>query len=124
MKKIIKYHTISFKNAFSGLFWCLKSQPNYKIHLTLSLITIIGGFFLKIAYWEWLIIGLLIIIGFVIETINTAIEATTDAIGNQWREEIKIAKDVSAAAMLIFAFGAFIMAMIVFIPKIILIFFP
>lgn len=123
MKRLLKRHTISFKNAFSGLFWSLKTQPNYLIHLTLSLLAIIGGFILKITYWEWLIIGLLIIIGLVIETINTAIEVTTDAISNQWQENIKLAKDVSAAAMLIFALGSLFIAIIIFIPKIILIFF-
>lgn len=118
MKKLLKHRTISFKNAFAGLFWAISSQPNYKIHLTLSLMAIFGGLLLRITYWEWLVIGILIIIGLVIETINTAIEATTDAIDNKWRKDIKIAKDVSASAMLIFAIGALIIAVIIFVPKI------
>ena len=56
--------------------------------------------------------------GLAIETINTAIEETTDAIDIKIREDIKIAKDVSAAAMLIYAIGATIIALMIFVPKI------
>lgn len=68
---------------------------------------------------EWLMVIFLITMGLVIETLNTGLEATTDAITKEWREEIKIAKDVSAAAMLTFAVGALIIASMIFIPKII-----
>ncbi len=60
----------------------------------------------------------MISVGLTIETINTAIEQTTDAIDLKWREDIRLAKDLSAAAMLIFAIGALVVAGIIFIPKI------
>jgi diacylglycerol kinase len=63
---------------------------------------------------------MLIFIGIMVEAINTAIELTTDAIDKEWRTDIKLAKDVSAAAMLIFSLGALIIACIIFVPKIIL----
>lgn len=116
---MFRKHTISLKNAFNGLVWSFKTQPNYRIHLLLSLISIIGGFFLKISYFEFLLIIFLITVGLVIETVNTAIEETTDAIDTKIREDIKIAKDVSAAAMLVYAIGSAIIALIIFIPKII-----
>ncbi|MEK7177924.1 MAG: diacylglycerol kinase family protein [Patescibacteria group bacterium] len=114
---MFKKHTISFKNAFNGLVWSLKTQPNYRIHLSLSLLALGLGFWLKISYIEYLIIILLITVGLVIETLNTAIEAATDAIDTKIREDIRITKDVSAAAMLIYAIGATITALIIFIPK-------
>jgi len=117
---MLKRHTISIGHAIDGLVWALKTQPNYRIHLFLSILSIIGGIILKISYFEFLIIIFLITIGLVIETINTGIEQTTDAIDNKIREDIKIAKDVSAAAMLIYAVGAFIIACLIFIPKIII----
>jgi len=119
---MIKRHTISFKNAFKGLYWALTTQPNYKIHFILSLTALVVGWKLRIAYSEWLTIICLIFIGFGFETINTAVEATTDAIDNKWRPDIKIAKDVSAGAMLIFAFGALTIAGIIFLPKLFILF--
>lgn len=114
---MIKYHTISFKHAWDGLIWSLKTQPNYRIHIFLSILSIIGGFVLKISYFEFLLIIFLITVGLVVETINTGLEQTTDAIDKKIREDIKIAKDVAAAAMLIYAIGAFVIACIIFIPK-------
>ena len=117
---MLKRHTISIGHAIDGLVWALKTQPNYRIHLFLSILSVIGGIVLRISYFEFLMIIFLITVGLVIETINTGIEQTTDAIDNKIREDIKIAKDVSAAAMLIYAVGAFVIACFIFIPRIII----
>lgn len=114
----MKEHTLSLKNATAGLLWVIKTQRNFKIELFLSFISILGGFYFRITYVEFLIIGTLITIGLVIEVINTAIEEAIDAIHKDWQEAIKIAKDVAASAMLIFSIGAFIIACIIFIPHI------
>lgn len=111
-------HSISFKHAYDGVLWALRTQPNYRIHIVFSTIAVFLGWTLAIDYYEWLIIILLITMGLVIETLNTGLEATTDAITREWREEIKIAKDVAAAAMLTFAVGAVIIAVMIFVPKI------
>ncbi len=111
-------HTISIKSAFEGIVWSLKTQPNYRIHILLSLISLAAGILLKISYYEFLTVILLILFGLVIETVNTAIEQTTDAIDLKWRADIKIAKDVSAGAMLIFAIGSALISCIIYIPRI------
>ncbi len=115
---MIRQHAISFKNAYRGLIWVLGTQRNIKIHLFLSLLSIAGGIYFQISYFEFLIIFTLIAIGLSIEIINTAIEETIDALDKNQREEIRIAKDVSAAAMLMFSIVAFSIACIIFIPKI------
>lgn len=108
----------SFKHAHDGLAWVLRTQTNFKIHLLLSLMSIIGAFVFKITYFEFLLILILICLGLVIEIVNTAIEETIDALDKNHREEIRIAKDVSASAMLVFSVGSFIIASIIFIPRI------
>ena len=118
----IHKHTISIKNALNGVLFCLKTQPNYQFHLFFSIVALGAGFILKISYIEYFMIILLITIGLVIETINTAIEQTTDAIDTKWREDIGHAKDIAAGAMLIFAVGALIISGIIFIPKILALF--
>lgn len=119
---MIRKHTISFKHAYEGLVAALASQPNYRIHGALSILSLLGGIYLQISYFEFLIIGVLITVGLVIETINTAIEETCDAIDEAIRPDIKIAKDTAAAAMLIFAIGSAILAGTIFIPRIIQLF--
>ncbi|MFZ6034950.1 MAG: diacylglycerol kinase family protein [Patescibacteria group bacterium] len=115
---MLKRHTISFQHALDGLVWALRTQPNYRIHLFLSFLSIIGSVSLRISYIEFILIIFLITVGLVIETLNTGLEQTTDAIDRKIREDIKIAKDVAAAAMLIYACGSFIIACFIFIPRI------
>lgn len=115
---MIKKHVFSFKNALNGLVWIFKTQVNFRIHAILSLFAVIGGLILKISSTEFFIIFAFIGIGLAVEALNTAIEEAIDAIHKDWSEEIKIAKDVSAAAMLIIALSALIVACIIFIPKI------
>ncbi|GIW62992.1 MAG: hypothetical protein KatS3mg090_0818 [Patescibacteria group bacterium] len=67
---------------------------------------------------EFLTIVVFITMGLVIEMINTAIEQTNNAITREWKQEIKLAKDVSAAAMLIFSICSVITAGVIFLPKI------
>lgn len=106
-----------FKHAGDGLMWAIRTQPNYRVHLFLSLVTLICGVVVDLSSIEWVIIVMLITIGLVIEAINTAIEHTNNAISLEWKNEIKLAKDVSAAAMLTYAFGVIIVAGIIFVPK-------
>lgn len=118
VNNVIKKHSISIKYALDGTVWAFKSQANYRIHFLLSVVALAASYLLKISYFEFLVIFLLIFIGIMVEAINTAIELTTDAIDKEWRTDIKLAKDVSAAAMLIFSLGALIIAGIIFVPKI------
>lgn len=118
MRKRLRKHTISVRHALDGINYALNSQPNYQIHLLLATLAILAGIYFRISYIEWLVILLLITMGLVIETINTALEATCDAIDLEKREDIRIAKDLAAGAMLFFAIGACILASIILLPKI------
>jgi len=113
---MIHKHTISFVHALRGARYALMTQPNYRVHACCSILALAAGFFLHITKFEFLIIIFLITMGFSIETINTAIEQTNDAITEDRRDAIRIAKDVSAGAMLIFAFGSVILAILIFYP--------
>ncbi len=122
MKTLLHKHTISFRHALEGLQWALQTQPNYRIHAIISILIIIAGLIFDISHIEWLIIIMTITMGLVVETLNTGLESATDAITKEWRQEIKIAKDVAAAAMLTFAIGATTIAALVFLPKILMLF--
>jgi diacylglycerol kinase len=112
----LRTHQISFKNAFAGLIWAFKSQPNFRIHFILSFVAIMCGFLLHIKAYEMLVIVFTVILGIAAELINTSIEAMTDLITQEWRQNAKIAKDVGAGMMLFVAFGSVLVALIVFVP--------
>ncbi|MDO8497216.1 MAG: diacylglycerol kinase family protein [bacterium] len=113
----MRKHTISFGHAIEGIVWAFKTQPNFKIHSILSVISLLLAGILKISSAEFLVIVLLITVGFTVEAINTAIEEAADLIETKWSQDIKHVKDVAAGAMLLFALGAGLIACIIFIPK-------
>lgn len=116
IKHRLHKHRISFKNALEGLVWVFRTQPNYIVHLSLSSLSVVFGFMFAISRTDWLILILLVTVGLVIETINSALEQTLDCVSLELRDDIKIAKDVSAAAMLIYSIGASIGAFVIFGP--------
>ena len=116
MMKTLRQHHISFKNAFAGLVWALKTQPNFRVHMAFSLAAIVLGFYLNITATEMSIIFFTILLGLSAEMINTALEAMTDLITQKWQSQAKIAKDVSAGMMLLVAIGAVLIALSIFGP--------
>lgn len=109
----------SFAQAFNGLRILLKEEHNARIHLAATLCVIIASIFFKISPVEWIAIIFAIGFVFVVEIINSAMENMADFVSLQKHETIKIIKDLSAAGVLISSFAAFIIGLIIFIPKII-----
>lgn len=110
-------HHISVKHAIDGLMTAIKTQPNFRIHLFFSLLAISLGIITKINFIEWSIIVYTIATGLAVELINTAIEFGVDLITDQYHLLAKYAKDVSAAAMMVFAIGSLIIGAFIFLPK-------
>ncbi len=118
MVEALKKHHISFKNAFAGINYAFTSQPNFKIHLFLGVLAILAGFFLEVSFLSMTILILTVVFGLAVEMVNTAIESVTDLITSEWREDAKIAKDISAGMMLLTAIGATLVAFLILGPKI------
>jgi diacylglycerol kinase (ATP) len=115
---INRTHVDSFKDAFAGLVWTYKTQPNFRIHLILAIAAICLSLFFQIATVEFAIIIFTILLGLTAEMINTSIESMTDLITTQYHQSAKIAKDVAAGMMLTTAIGAVLIALVIFIPYI------
>ncbi len=112
----------SFKFAGEGIITSFKSEKNMKIHFLAMFIVIILGFALHISLIEWIVC--IILFGGVIgaEMFNTAIETVVDMVMPYKNPKAKIAKDVAAGGVLVWAICSAIIGGIVFIPKIIEIF--
>ncbi len=113
----------SFKYAISGIKSAFTTERNMKIHIVIMAIVIVIGSILKISKCEWIICIILFALVLSAELINTAIETVVDMVMPEINEKAKIAKDVSAGSVLIMAFFATVIGLIIFIPKIIIYFF-
>ncbi len=107
----------SFKFAFHGLSALLKYQHNSRIHLVAALFAIILGLLLRLNMYEWCLIIIVTGLVFLTELLNSSIEALADHIDPEWQERIMLAKDYSAAAVLVAAIIALLTGGIIFIPK-------
>jgi len=107
----------SFHNALVGIKTAYKSQRNFRVHIFVAIFAIIFGIFLKVSIIEWLILILTILVVLVSEMFNTAIEFTVDLFSGEYSKQAKRAKDVSAAGVLITAFFAIVIGVIIFLPK-------
>ena len=109
----------SFKFAGVGIFTALKKERNMKIHFFAMILVIILGIVFKIEPLEWIIC--VIMFGGVIgaEMFNTAIETVVDLVTPYKNEKAKIAKDVAAGGVLVWAIAAAVVGAIVFVPKVI-----
>lgn len=113
-----KKQTISFKNAASGFFWTFKSQPNFQIHLIVTILVLILAFIFGLSPLEFTILVVAIVLVWVAEMINTAVEAITDLIYEEHHVRAKIAKDVAAGMVLVASAGAVILGILIFLPHI------
>lgn len=116
LEKISNRRVLSLKYAFSGIVVALKEEPNLKFHFLAGLFVIIVAFLLEISKTDWTII--IFLIGFVIsvELTNTAIEAVIDAFTDKEHPGAKLAKDISAGAVLVSAITSAIIGIIIFLP--------
>ena len=96
----------------------MKNEHNARIHLVLAIVAITTGMLLNINAFEWSLIVIVIGIVFLTELLNTSIETLADIVQPEWNEKIRMAKDYSAAAVLISAIISIIVGGIIFIPKI------
>lgn len=90
-----------------------------RIHYLAAVIVICCGFYFHITKIEWVV--LLIVIGIVmgLEMVNTAVEKTVDLVTADIHPFAKIAKDVAAGAVLLFAVIAVIIGAIIFVPYVV-----
>ncbi len=94
----------------------LKSEPNARIHLAATILVILMAAFLGVKAVEWILLLSAIIIVWIVEALNTAMEALADQITKEYSPLIKKAKDLSAFAVLAAALYAIAIGIYVFIP--------
>lgn len=107
----------SFRYAFKGIADLFRTQANARIHLLLAVLVTAAGMYLGLSRMEWALIALCIGAVMAMEALNTAIEYLTDLVSPEYHPLAGKAKDAAAAAVLLTAFCAAIVGLIIFLPK-------
>lgn len=106
----------SFRFAFAGLWYALRTQRNTRIHLTIAAGAIALGLWLGLTTTQWAVLALTIGFVLVSEMLNTVAETLVDLISPGYHPLAKTIKDVTAAAVLLGAIIAVIVGLLILGP--------
>ncbi len=107
----------SFRYAFQGILYGFASQRNFRIHLLIGAFVFGLGAWLKLGFSQLAVLVLTVTAVLVLELLNTSIEAVVDlAIGRRFHPLARIAKDCSAAAVLVASISSLLIAVLLLVP--------
>ncbi|MCA1646833.1 MAG: diacylglycerol kinase family protein [Chloroflexi bacterium] len=107
----------SFGFAFEGLATLVRTQPNFRVHIIAACAALAFGVLVRLPLPELALIVLTAALVMVVEALNTCLETLCDLVSPTYHPLIKKCKDVSAAAVLISAVAAVVIALLLFLPR-------
>ena len=107
-----------FGYAFQGLWYALRTQRNARVHIVIAVLAILVSIFFRISAVEFAMIFVAITGVFVAEMFNTVIEICVDLASPTYHPLAKIAKDVSAGAVLLNAILSILIGLFVLGPHV------
>ena len=108
----------SFRFAFAGIGYALRTQRNARVHAVVACLVIAAGIYFRISAVEWAILALTIGIVFSAEMLNTVAELAVDLLTQHYHPMAKVAKDVGAGAVLVAAIAAVGVGVAIFGPRV------
>lgn len=114
--------SVGFTFAWNGLKEVTRTERNFRIHLFITALVLTIGFLVELNWLEWCIVIFAIGLVLVTEVTNSAIEKMIDYLNPAINPSAKIIKDMAAGAVLIAAIIAALIGLIIFLPKIYMLF--
>lgn len=107
----------SFVNAYAGMSYCVRTQRNLRIHLSITVLVLAASVLLRVSLPEVAVLVFCIMVVIVAEMLNTALECSIDLITSDYHPLAKLSKDISAGAVLVASLGASVVGAIIFLPR-------
>jgi diacylglycerol kinase len=106
----------SFRYAFQGWWFVIRTQRNAWIHAVISIAAILVGLWVGLPARDWAVIILAMGMVWMAEFLNTALEAVVDLASPKHHHLARVGKDVGAAAVLIAAVSAALIGFLILGP--------
>lgn len=116
MRSFFRSRARSFRYAFTGWWFVIRTQRNAWIHATVSILVIIVAVWLQLSPRDWATIVFAFALVWTAEFLNTALEAVVDLASSEQSHLAKVGKDVGAAAVLIAAGSAAVIGLLILGP--------
>ena len=109
----------SFGFAAQGLVYLVKTQPNFWIHSLAAVLVVVFSAWLGTTPAETGVLFLAIGVVMAAEAFNSALEAVVDLASPEYHPLARIAKDTAAGGVLITAFAAAVVGLVVLGPRLV-----
>ena len=103
----------SFNHAYRGMVYAVRTQRNMRFHVVASLAVLVVSLLTGVSKLELAALVLAIMIVFVTEMFNTAMEFAVDLVTDEYHMLAKLAKDVAAGTVLVSSIGALMVGYLV-----------
>lgn len=113
---VLYRRALSFCYAFSGCWYVLRTQQNAWIHAAATVVVFLLAMWLELPRSDKAVLAITVALVWMAEFANTAIEAVVDLAAPEHHALAKTAKDVAAGAVLIGAFAAVFVALLLLGP--------
>ena len=109
----------SFRFATKGIVYAFKHEANFRLQCFIGFVALCVGSVLPLKPWEFLLIVLMTILVLVLELFNTALELFADLLLPRLHHHVGAVKDIMAGAVLLTAFAAFVVGIVVLGPHLV-----
>jgi diacylglycerol kinase len=116
MGEFFRLRALSFRYAFAGWWYVIRTQRNAWIHALASTLVLLLAAWLQLPARDWAVLILTIAVVWSAEFLNTAIEAVVDLASPELHPLAKVGKDVGAAAVLIAALASVLIGLLLMGP--------
>ena len=103
----------SFEHAYRGMIYAVRTQRNMRFHVVVAVVVLVASLLVGVRKLELAVLVLTILLVFVTELFNTAMEFVVDLATREYHPLAKLAKDVSAGAVLVSSVGAVLVGYLV-----------
>ena len=116
MRAFFQSRGSSFKHAFAGWWYVVRTQKNAWIHATATVCVAAMGLWLGLPLRDWAVLILTVALVWTAEFLNTALEAVVDLASPERHPLARVGKDVGAAAVLITACSSVFVGILILGP--------
>lgn len=111
----MKKQLLSFWYAIYGILGALKTEAHLRFHIVAAVFALVFAGICGFSVERFAILTVLIGAVIALELVNTSIEHACNSVTREYNAQIKLAKDLAAAAVLVMAAAAIAVAALFFI---------
>ncbi len=106
----------SIRYALSGLRYVFRNEQNFRIQIIATVFVLLLSYFFEVRKYEFIVLILLSFVVMSLELVNSSLEKFFDVVNPRLKDQVRVAKDIMAGAVLFASLFAGLVGLIIFWP--------